>query len=381
MARVDRLTALRAQREKRPGMHADGRGLYLRINHAGARSWILRYMLDGRRHDMGLGSADDVSLADARRKAREARSLKAEGVDPLGAKRAHRAAAREAGAKAVTFKDAATSYIAAHRSGWRSVKHATQWQQSLADYMLPVIGPLPVAAIDTALVLKVLEPIWGTKTETASRVRSRIEATLDWAKVRGYRDGENPARWRGHLDKLLPKPSKVNREDHHPALPYAEMPRFMAELRSREDAGARALEFLILVAARSGEVRLAKAAEFDRASAVWTVPASHMKTNREHRIPLSPAALALVNDAIAYTAKNTMRKLLAKMRPAVTVHGFRSTFRDWCGECTAFPREIAEAALAHVTGNAVERAYARSDLLDKRRELMNAWGTYCCRGV
>jgi integrase len=330
---------------------------------------------------MGLGSADDVSLADARRKAREARSLKAEGVDPLGAKRAHRAAAREAGAKAVTFKDAATSYIAAHRSGWRSVKHATQWQQSLADYMLPVIGPLPVAAIDTALVLKVLEPIWGTKTETASRVRSRIEATLDWAKVRGYRDGENPARWRGHLDKLLPKPSKVNREDHHPALPYAEMPRFMAELRSREDAGARALEFLILVAARSGEVRLAKAAEFDRASAVWTVPASHMKTNREHRIPLSPAALALVNDAIAYTAKNTMRKLLAKMRPAVTVHGFRSTFRDWCGECTAFPREIAEAALAHVTGNAVERAYARSDLLDKRRELMNAWGTYCCRGV
>jgi integrase len=258
-------------------MHPDGKGLYLRITGAGARSWIFRYMLHGRRHDLGLGSLDAVSLAQARQKAQEARTLCAGGVDPVGAKHAHLAAARAAVAKMVTFKDAATAYIAAHRSGWRSVIHAGQWETTLADYVFPMLGTLPVATIDTPLVLRVLEPMWAAKTVTASRVRSRIELILDWAKARGYRDGENPARWRGHLDKLLPPPARIKKKKHHAALPYADMPAFMAELRSREGVGNRALEFLILTAARSGEVLLATPAEFDETTAVWNVPGERMK--------------------------------------------------------------------------------------------------------
>jgi hypothetical protein len=294
---TERLTALRVKREQRPGRHPDGNGLYLHVGKTGAKSWVMRFMLDGRRHDMGLGNIDTVTLAEAREKARDARKLKAEGIDPLGAKRASRASLRAAAAKSVTFADCADAYIRSHRAGWRNVKHASQWSQTLADYVLPVIGTLPVSVIDTPLVLKALRPIWDTKTETASRVRSRIELVLDWARVSGYRDGENPARWRGHLDKLLPKPAKVKRIEHHAALPYPGMPAFMRELRQRNDAGARALEFTILTAARSGEVRGATAVEFDRTSAMWTIPASHMKGNRVAQLALKKMRQALANRA------------------------------------------------------------------------------------
>jgi integrase len=377
MARIDRLTALKVQRERRPGMHPDGRGLYLRISKTGGRSWVLRYMLDHKRHDIGLGSALDVSLAEAREKARDARKLKANGVDPLATKRASRAAARASEAKTVTFGHCADSYLTAHRAGWRSVKYATQWREALDAHVLPTLGALPVGAIDTALVLRVLEPLWSTTTETASKLRGRIEAVLDFAKVRGFRDGDNPARWRGHLDKLLSRPSKVKRKEHHPALPYSDLPAFMIELRQRHDAGARALEFTILTAARSGEVLGATTAEFDKAAAIWAVPAARMKGGREHRVPLSVPALALVDDAVSITALNAMGRTLSKLRPGLTVHGFRSTFRDWCAEQTNFPREIAELALAHTVGSEVERAYRRTDLFDKRRELMDGWADFC----
>jgi integrase len=334
-------------------------------------------MLDHKRHDIGLGSALDVSLAEAREKARDARKLKANGVDPLATKRASRAAARASEAKTVTFGHCADSYLTAHRAGWRSVKYATQWREALDAHVLPTLGALPVGAIDTALVLRVLEPLWSTTTETASKLRGRIEAVLDFAKVRGFRDGDNPARWRGHLDKLLSRPSKVKRKEHHPALPYSDLPAFMIELRQRHDAGARALEFTILTAARSGEVLGATTAEFDKAAAIWAVPAARMKGGREHRVPLSVPALALVDDAVSITALNAMGRTLSKLRPGLTVHGFRSTFRDWCAEQTNFPREIAELALAHTVGSEVERAYRRTDLFDKRRELMDGWADFC----
>jgi integrase len=340
----------------------------------------MRFMLDGRRHDMGLGKLDTVTLSEAREKARDARKLKAGGIDPLAAKRASRAAARAASVKSVTFAECADAYIRARRTGWRNARHAEQWQQSLDDYVFPIIGTLPVVAVDTALVLKVLEPIWHTKTETASRVRNRIELILDWARVSGYRDGENPARWRGHFDKLLIQPAKVKIR-HHPAMPYADMPSFMTELHAQEGVGARALEFLILTAARSGEVRFATAAEFDKASAMWTVPPSRMKGNREHRVPLSVRALTLVDDVCAHISMNAMMRALSKIRPGLTVHGFRSTFRDWAAEQTSTQNEVVEMALAHAIPSAVEASYRRGDLLDKRRELMTAWAKFCCGGA
>jgi integrase len=376
MAHVDGLSALKVQREKRPGMQPDGYGLYLRISESGARSWVLRYTLHGRRHDIGLGSAHDVSLTQARERAHLARELKARGIDPLGAKRAHIATARAAEAKAVTFKDAAAAYIASKRAGWRSVQHAAQWQQSISDYVLPVIGDLPVSAIDMALVLKVLQPIWETKTETASRVRNRIELVLDWATVSGYREGDNPARWRGRLDKILPTPSKVHRKEHHDALPYREVPAFMAELYQRKGNTYRALTFTVLTAVRTNEVCLTTAADFDLSAATWTISGDRMKGGREHRVPLSAPALALVDDAIAYTSKDAMGKVIKNLRP-VTVHGFRSSFRDGAAEQTSFPGEVVEMALAHAIPNAVEAAYRRGDLFEKRKQLMDEWAAFC----
>jgi integrase len=364
-----------------PGLYPDGAGLYLQVAKGGSKSWLFRFMIDRRERMMGLGSVLTTSLAEAREKALQARKLAVDGIDPIDAKHASRAAARAARAKAMTFADCATAYLIAKRAEWRSVKHAKQWDTTLAESAMPTLGALPVQAIDTALVVKVLEPLWSTTTETASRLRGRIEAVLDFAKVRGYRTGDNPARWRGHLDKLLSKPSKVKRKEHHPALPYSELPAFMRELRARNDAGSRALEFTILTAARTGEVRGATAAEFDGAGALWTIPAARMKGGKEHRVPLTAPALALVDDAIAFTAVNSMSILLSKMRPGVTVHGFRSTFRDWAAEQTSFPNHVVEQALAHTIGNAVEAAYRRTDLLDKRRELMTAWAAYCGGGV
>ena len=299
---------------------------------------------------------------------------------------------REEDARALTFEQCATAYIEAHRDGWKNLKHASQWQNTLKQYAYPVFGPLPVRSIDTGLVLKVIEPIWKTKTETASRVRGRIENILDWATVRGYRQGENPARWRGHLDKTLPKRSKVQKVNHHPAMPYESIGPFMKALRSRSDLSASALEFIILTAARTGEVLGAIWSEFDLNNGIWTIPAERMKADAEHRVPLSDAALSIVmqltriegNDFIFPGGKPgrplsnmACLKLLERMgNNDITVHGFRSTFRDWAAEQTAFPREVAERALAHTLSDKTEAAYQRRDLFDKRRQLMAAWSEF-----
>jgi integrase len=393
-----RLTALKVARAKRPGMYADGGGLYLQVTEGGA-SWVYRYMLAGRAREMGLGPLALFGLSEARSKALDARRLRHEGIDPIEARRAIRAQARLDNAKAITFKQCAEGYIAAHRVGWRSGKHAAQWGVTLATYAAPVIGDLPVSAVDTALVLKVLEPIWTTKPETASRLRGRIEAILDWAKVRGYRTGENPARWRAHLDHLLPARAKVRRVEHHRALPYAELPGFMAALREQAGVAARALEFTILTAARSGETRFARWSEFDLLDKTWTVPAERMKGGRLHRQPLCSRTLVILKgmqadrragDGFVFPRNKTgqplpdppFRGLLQRMgrgRGDLTVHGFRSSFRDWAAERTNFPREVAEMALAHMVGSKVEAAYRRGDLFDKRCRLMAAWAEFCAK--
>ena len=295
----ERLTALKVEKAKKPGMYADGGGLYLRVTPEGARNWVLRYMLDRKPHWMGLGPLALYGLADARARALDARKKRHDGIDPIEARRAERARRRLDAAKTITFKQCADSYISAHRAGWRNGKHAAQWGATLSTYASPVIGALPVQSVDTALVLKVLEPIWAAKPETASRLRGRLESILDFAKVRGYRDGENPARWRGHLDKLLPARSKVRAIEHHAALPYAEMPAFLPALREQEGGAARALEFLILTATRTGEVIGARWSEIDLLDKAWTVPADRMKARRPHRIPLSPRALAILSETEA----------------------------------------------------------------------------------
>ena len=397
MARAERLTALKVEHAKTPGMYADGGGLYLQVTEGG-KSWIYRYTLDKRTREMGLGPLALYGLAEARAKALDARRLRHEGIDPIDARRTIRAKARLDAAKAVTFMECADSYIKAHRAGWRNSKHAAQWETTLKTYAGPVIGALPVQAIDTALVMKVVEPLWTTKPETASRLRGRIERVLDWAKVRGFRVGENPARWRGHLDHLLPTRSRVRKVEHHAALPYAELPSFLLALRERQGVAARALEFAILTAARTGEVIGARWSELDLRDKTWNVPGERMKSGKPHRVPLSAHALAILQemqalrspgDADAYVFPGgklgrplnnmTMTELLERMgrRGDITVHGFRSTFRDWAAECTSYPNHVVEQALAHVIGSRVEAAYRRGDLFDKRRRLMQQWATFC----
>ena len=317
-----------------------------------------------------------------------------DGVDPIEKRRAERLEARLDAARAITFKECAARYIASHRAGWRNPKHAAQWQATLATYAEPVIGGLSVQAIDTALVLKVLEPIWTTKPETAGRVRGRVESILDWAKARGYRGGENPARWRGHLDKLLPARSKVRRIEHHAALPYAELPGFLVSLRQQEGVAAYALEFAILTAARTGEVIGARWSEMDLLNKTWTLPAARMKSGREHRVPLSGPALAILEGMQAHRHEGTFvfpggkngrplsnmafLMLLRRMGQSnATAHGFRSSFRDWAAERTRVPSEVAEMALAHTLSDKTIAAYNRSDLFDRRRRLMAAWATFC----
>lgn len=391
MARItNKLSALKVARLAKPGRYADGAGLYLQIGPGGSKSWLLRFMRDGKAREMGLGSVELVTLAEAREKVVHARRQLLEGVDPIEARRTARMRAAEAVVPAVTFRKAAEAYIAAHAAGWRNVKHGAQWEATLKAYAYPVLGDLSVAAIDTSLVMRCLEPIWGEKPETASRVRGRIEAVLNWASARGHRHGENPARWRGHLDKLLPARSKVARVTHHPALSYGEIPAFMAALRSHAGVAARALEFTILTAARTGEVIGAKVGEIDFSAKVWTIPGERMKAGREHRVPLSDRALQIAktvptngvflfagtkNQALSNMA---MLQLLKRMGHGdLTVHGFRSTFRDWAAEQTGFSNEVAEAALAHVVGDKTEAAYRRGDLFEKRRRLMSAWAAYC----
>lgn len=396
MARtVGKLTALKVSRASRPGMYADGAGLYLQVTGAGAKSWVYRFSLRGRAREMGLGSLSALSLTDARAKAAECRRLRQEGVDPIEARKAQREQAALDAAKMLTFAQAAARYIAAHRSGWKNAKHASQWENTLASYAGPVLGPLSIQAIDTTLVLKVLEPIWKAKPETANRVRGRIEAILDWAKVRGLRQGENPARWRGHLDHLLPAKTKVRRVKHHAALPYAEMPAFIAHLRTKQGVAARALEFTALTAARTGDTIGAVWDEPNASDKVWVVPAERMKAGKEHRVPLCNRALAILDEmqndrttdsqyvfpggkAGKALSNMAMTEVLRRIgRSNITVHGFRSTFRDWAAERTNFPSEVVEMALAHAVGDKVEAAYRRGDLFEKRRRLMAEWEGFC----
>ncbi|MFZ1415492.1 MAG: integrase arm-type DNA-binding domain-containing protein [Defluviicoccus sp.] len=370
----------------RPGYHAIGDGLYLQVTATGARSWICRFTFAGKRHEMGLGAYPIVSLKDARAKAMDCRRAIAAGRNPL---QERRAAAQATG---ITFEEAAERYLAAHEAAWRNPKHRQQWRSTLSTYAYPAIGALPVATIDVGAVIGILEPLWKDKTETASRLRGRIESVLDWCTARGYRHGDNPARWRGHLDKLLPKRSKVQRVQHHAAMAYSDLPAFYASLQAQEGLGALALRFTILTAARTGEVIGARWQEID--GATWSVPAERMKGNRPHRVPLSDEALAIL-DVVRPLASGPdnfifsgMRKgtalsnmslsaVLRRMdRGAVTVHGFRSCFRDWCSEQTAYPREVCESALAHVNADRVEAAYLRSDLFERRSRLMRDWGSY-----
>jgi integrase len=378
MAReIGRLKAVTVAKAKTPGMLADGAGLYLRVGPIGTKSWVFRYRHDGKLHDMGLGPVHTLTLAEAREKAQACRKLRLDGIDPIQSRRANRAEATFAAAASMTFRECAERYVAAHKAGWRNEKHAAQWPSTLEAYVYPVLGNLAVQAIDTGLVTRAIEPIWTEKPETASRVRGRIEAVLDWATARGFRAGENPARWRGHLKNLLPARNRVQRVHHHAALPYAEISGFLLHLRQQDGIPARALEFLILTAARAGEVIGARWEEINLGERLWTIPAERMKGGREHRVPLSDAALAIV-DAMADIRQSefvfpgakagrslsnmAMLMLMRRMgRGNLTIHGFRSSFRDWAAERTSYPAEVAEMALAHAVGAAVGAAtYSRS---------------------
>ncbi|MBN8890987.1 MAG: hypothetical protein BGP12_12380 [Rhodospirillales bacterium 70-18] len=416
------LTALQVRTAK-PGRYGDGNGLYLLVRSKEARFWLFRYTpAGGKMREMGLGRAgsgdDCVSLADAREKAAGLHGLVRAGVDPLAQREADaaagKAAAQDAAVKAISFKDASARYIAAHEPSWANPKHRQQWTNTLATYADPHFGDVPVSGVGTAHVLAALEPIWTAKPETASRVRGRVEAVLDYAKARGWREGENPAAWKGHLSMTLPARAKVAAVEHHPALPWQQVGAFLTALRSRASIAARALEFGILTAARSGEVMGARWGEIDLAERVWTVPAARMKAGREHRVPLSGAALAVL-DGMAKLRRTdspdgfvfpgaapgkglsvmaldmAVRRMNKTDKPdalppwrgaggrAVVPHGFRSTFRDWAAETTAYPNEVVEMALAHAVGDKVEAAYRRGDLFDKRRRLMDEWAGFCER--
>lgn len=371
-----------------PGRYHDGGGLYLQLDRDRG-NWTFRYRsrVTGKLRDKGLGPLSDVSLALARKKAHACRLQLLEGIDPIDAARERVQAQRVANAKVVTFGKCAERYIDAHKAGWRNAKHAAQWTSTLNTYAAPLLS-LPVATIDTGLILQCLEPHWTAKHETMTRVRQRIEAVMDWAEARKYRSGENPARWRGHLDKLLPTIAKKKRVKHHPALSYASMGKFMVKLRKREGFGARCLELQILTAARPGEAAGAQWAEFDLDAKIWTIPPERMKAGVEHRVPLSDAAVSML-EALPRIDGNVFPgvkgnpittaaalELVKDLHPGIVPHGFRSTFRDWAGDCTAFPREVAEAALAH-TVKGVEGDYRRGDAFRKRTKLMSAWAAYC----
>jgi integrase len=390
---LNRLTALKVEKAKIKGLYADGGGLYLRVADGGSKGWVFRYAANGRLRDHGLGALHTVSLAEAREAALQCRKLRHQGVDPIEHRRASLAAVKASEAKASTFAECAVAYMAAHEKKWKNGKSLEQWQQSLRDYVYPAIGNLPVALIDTPQVMKALEPIWNAKAETASRVRGRIEAILDYAKVRGYRTGENSARWKGHLDHLLPARSEVQRVEHFEALPYAEIGALVAKLRQRDDVGARPLEFMILTAARRSEVRESTWGEIDLATRTWTVPANRMKTGKEHRVPLSPRAIAILEavpedrrNGLLFPGRNgamganvVARLFQTLVGSKATLHGLRSSFRDWAAEQTSFPREVIEMALAHVVASKVEAAYFRTDLFEKRARLMDAWGEFCAK--
>jgi integrase len=404
MARqIHRLKPLQVERQKSPGLYSDGGGLYLQVRVREepdsepivARSWIFRYRMNGRTtpRDMGLGSLVHVGLAEARQKAEDARRTIRAGLDPIDSRRTSQATSAAAAAKAKSFEECAASYIKAHSSGWRNERHGAQWTATLQTYAHPVLGKLPVSTIEIGHVMKVLEPIWTAKPETASRVRGRIEAILGWATVRGFRSGDNPAQWRDRLDNLLPSPKKVRKVEHHPALPYDEIGEFMRALRAQGGIAAQAMEFIVLTASRTSEAIGATWTEVDLKAAIWTVPADRIKAGKEHRVPLSPAAVALLRELDKHKidefvlrggkrgrrlSNNALLALLKRMGwTDITTHGFRSTFRDWAAERTNYPREVAEMALAHAVSDKVEAAYRRGDLFEKRRRLMNEWAAFC----
>ena len=389
------LTARAVDALKTEGRFAVGGvdGLHLLIAGNG-RSWILRVKIGARRTDIGLGSSDDVSLADAREKAREYRRKVREGIDPMDEKRQARAALQVAKVKSRTFKECAEAFLEAQEGKWKNAnaKHVKQWSATLETYAYPVIGALPVSSIDTGLVLEVIQPLWASKTETASRLRGRIEKVLGWATFRGYRSGENPARWKDHLDHELPARTEVRKVKHHASLDYKELGAFMADLRKRDGISARALEFAILCASRSREVREATWSEFDLEAKTWTIPADRMKAGREHVVPLSAPALAILKaqpriegtDFVFPAPRGgalsdmALTAVLKRMdRNGLTQHGFRSTFREWGGEVSKHPREVVEHALAHQLADKAEAAYQRGSLMPKRVVLMADWAKFC----
>jgi len=392
---VKEVSAIEVSRLERVGMNFVGviPGLALLISPTGAKSWILRIRIAGKTRDMGLGGYPAVTLAGVRERARAIREKADMGIDPIEERRTARATMAASRAKAMTFDQCQEKYLEAHNDGWKSPKHRAQWKNTLDTYAGPFIGAIDVAMVDTGMVLKCLEPIWKEKTETATRLRGRIESVLDWATTRGYRQGENPARWKGHLDQQLVKPGKIKKVEHLAALPYSETGAFMAELAKMEGMGARALQFAILTAARSGEVRGATWDEFDLNARTWTVPAERMKAKKEHRVPLSDQAVQLLKalptmaeeSLVFFSSKKgkqlsdmTLTATLRRMnRNDITAHGFRSTFRDWASETTAYPGDVVEMALAHTIGNKVEAAYRRGDLFEKRARLMADWARYC----
>ena len=387
------LSALEVGRIKQAGMHAVGGvpGLHLQVLPSGGRSWILRTVMGGKRCQIGLGGYPAVTLALAREKAREAREAIEQGRNPIAERAAARSALAAHHGSLITFAEAAAKFIEAKSPEWSNAKHAAQWTATLETYAYPTIGKVHVRDVALAHVVKILEPIWATKTETATRLRGRIESVLDWATVRGYRHGDNPARWRGHLDKLLAKPTKVAKVEHHEAIPVDELGAFLVELRKQNGIAARALEFAILTAARSGEVRGAAWSEVDLTNGVWTIPAERMKAKREHRVPLSDRAITLLRalprfegtDTIFVAPRGgvlsdmTLTAVMRRMKVDAVPHGFRSTFRDWAAERTNYPREVAEMALAHAIGDKVEAAYRRGDLFEKRRRMMDEWAKFC----
>jgi integrase len=386
------------RKDLKPGLYGDGNGLYLQVSNRRTKAWVFRFMINLRPRKMGLGEVERVKLADARKKATAAHSLVVDGIDPIEERKARRARTRAESAKAMTFSQCADGYIESHKSGWKSDKHAGQWLATLQTYAYPVIGSLGVGEIETAHILKILQPIWNTKTETASRVRGRIEKVLDRAKALKLRAGENPALWKGHLDQLLPAKSQVAPVEHHPALPYRQLPAFMTKLRKRDGVSARALEFTILTIARTGDTIGAKWKEIDLKEWLWTVPADRLKGKkgahkRDHVVPLTDQALALLKDLArdgefifpggkegAGLSNMAMAKVLKEMgyrADVATVHGFRSSFKDWVSERTAYPNELSEMAMAHTVSDKVEAAYRRGDMRDRRRRLMEDWSSYC----
>jgi integrase len=412
MAKIDLLSAAKVKNLKTPGDHLDGRGLYLQVRNETSKSWLLKYSINKRAREMGLGSAFDFSLADAREMRDRYRKLIGQGVDPIETRKTEGAAREAEAAKSITFKKAAERYIAANLSAWKNPKHADQWRMTLLgigprgtpakiDYC-KVIRDFPVQMVDTTLVMKILDPIWSVKSETAGRIRGRIETVIDSAKARGEYVGDNPARWAGHLEHQLPARSKIRstRKQNHPALPYAELQDFMIALRGREGIAAAALEFHILTVPRPGNSVRARWSEIDRKDAAWNIHGDHMKGEQDHRVPLSAAALAVLDrmekirsgdfifaegtQPLSNAAMGALIDRMCKTRKwidpksgrVVVPHGFRATFRTWGAEETNFAREILEKALAHVVGDESERSYDRGDLFEKRRVLMDAWAAY-----